>query len=278
MKHLVTTALGTTLNTLSYIAPEQTGRLGFRLFCRPLRTRLRKKHLKYLNKAKPEDLQVDGHRIRVYRWGSGPRKVFFMHGWQSHTYRWKPYIESLDPDEFTVFALDAPGHGLSGGSFLSVPLLSRVIVRVIEKYGPFEVLTGHSLGGFTLLYVLYHHPGIAPEKLILLAVPGEAEEFLKFYQETLHLTDRTVNQTRDHFEKVFSKSPSYFSAIRFASGLTLKGLIIHDEDDRETPVQNALDIHKVWPASEIHITQGMGHNLRSQEIVNEVTHYIRKNK
>jgi pimeloyl-ACP methyl ester carboxylesterase len=78
----------------------------------------------------------------------------------------------------------------------------------------------------------------------------------------------------DHFEKTFQKDPSFFSAPAFAEALELPGLIIHDEEDAETPFYHAERIHSAWKNSRLIKTKGYGHNLRSQEVVNEVIRFV----
>jgi pimeloyl-ACP methyl ester carboxylesterase len=274
MNRLLTTTLGKSLNILSHIAPEKTGEIGFQLFCYPARPRLKEKHKEYLHSARWKKLGYGKYYVQVYRWGEGKRKVFFAHGWQSHTYRWKPYINQLDPNEFTVYAMDAPGHGLSSGRHLSLPLYGDMIEKVWQMTGPIDVMVGHSMGSFGLLYALEHHTHLAPGSLILLAPPSNAHDFFTFYKNVLQLSDKTVDLTMDYFIGHFNNTPDYYSARNFARGLSIPGLIIHDAGDMETPLKNAEEIHEVWPASSLHVTSGFGHNLRSHEVVDKVLDFI----
>jgi pimeloyl-ACP methyl ester carboxylesterase len=110
--------------------------------------------------------------------------------------------------------------------------------------------------------------------MITLASPGEAQEFLEYYTKTLHLSNKSARLVADYFEKTFQRTPDYFSAPVFASALTIPGLVIHDEDDRETPFYHAERIHKAWKKSRLIKTKGYGHNLKAQEVVNEVIRFV----
>lgn len=273
MKTLLTKTIGASLNTLAHIAPEKTARLGFELFCRPMRTPINAKQKSFLDSATVEVFKHGGNDIQTYRWGSGDRKILLLHGWQSHTYRWKIYIEYLSK-EYSVYSLDAPGHGLSGGKLFNVPLYSEVIEEQIARMGDLDTIIAHSLGSFAALYTFYRNPELPVKKMIALASPGEAQEFLDFYTQTLQLSKKSARLVSDHFEKTFQKAPGYFSAPAFASALKIPGLIIHDEDDSETSFHHAERIHSAWKNSKLIKTKGYGHNLKAPEVINEVINFV----
>jgi hypothetical protein len=275
MKKLIPLLLGKMINLLSWTAPRYAGKIGFRIFCRPFRSSLQPYHHKFLNTAAKETFDHNGVAIQTYRWGNGAKKILFLHGWQSHTFRWKNYIESFSPEEYTCLALDAPGHGLSQGSFLTAPLYSEVIEKMIHRHGAFDSVVAHSLGAFTTLFTLHRLPLLPVRKLVLLASPGDATEFTQFYQESLSLSDRTMNLVRRHFEDVIGERVSFFNAAKFAASATQHGLIIHDEEDGDTHVDNSRAIHGAWPKSKLHVTKGLGHNLKSPAIIDEVVSFVK---
>src|SRR5688572_16030835 len=102
MKALIPRTIGAGLNTLAYVAPGKAAQLGFELFCRPLRVPITKKQQGFFDTAVKETFQSNGFDIQTYRWGTGAKKILLLHGWQSHTYRWKLYIEALSKN-FTVY-------------------------------------------------------------------------------------------------------------------------------------------------------------------------------
>lgn len=275
MKKLLTKTIGASLNTLAHIAPAKTARLGFELFCRPMRLRINAKQKAFFDTAKQDVFAHEGTNIQTYQWGNGDKKILLLHGWQSHTYRWKNYIEALK-DEYSVYAIDAPGHGLSGGKLLNVPLYSEVIEKQIDSIGHLDSIITHSLGAFSTLYTLYRKPDLKINKIITLASPGEAQEFFDFFSGTLNLSKKSTQLVVQYFERTFQKKPDYFSAPAFASAVKIPGLIIHDESDLETPFHHAERIHKAWKNSKLIKTKGYGHNLRSPVVVDEVVKFVRE--
>jgi pimeloyl-ACP methyl ester carboxylesterase len=275
MKRLFVRTAGFTLNLLALVLPRKAARLGFNLFCFPFRSRLTVKQKAFLATGQQGHLSFDGLSIQTYRWGSGPKKVLLLHGWQSHSYRWKKLIESLDHEAYTIHALDAPGHGLSTGRLLHVPLYSEVISRFMERIGPVDSVIGHSLGGFSALYTFRHRPHLRVNKVVALASPGGAREFFSFYQQSLSLTQRSIGLVEAYFVELLKHSPEYYSAPAFAAALDIPGLIIHDEDDSETSIDNGHRIHRAWKDSRFIRTRGLGHNLRSEQVVNDVISFIK---
>ncbi len=276
MKTLILRSMGIYLNSLSLIAPGKAAQLGFNLFCYPFRPTINSKQRAFLKSADQGTFEHNGVKIQCYRWGTGPKNILMLHGWQSHTYRWKKYIESLNKEEYSLHAFDAPGHGLSGGKFLTVPLYSEVIENYISRIGPLDSTISHSIGSFSALYTFYKNPKLSSGRIVTLASPGEAQEFFDFYQRSLALSNRCIQYVTDRFEEVFQMKPSGFSAPYFASSIQVPGLIIHDEEDDNTPVIHSRRIHEAWKNSRFIATKGLGHNLRSDDVVNEVMKFIQE--
>lgn len=274
MKNLIIRLYGAYMNVLAFLAPAKAAEKGFLLFCKPFRAPLTQKQKQFFNSAEKFSIDHEGEKIQGYRWGSGEKKILFLHGWQSHTYRWKAYIEELQHANHTVYSLDAPGHGLSTGNFLSVPLYSSLIENFIRANGPFHSVVAHSLGGFSLLYTIHRFPLLQIGQLILLAPPGEASDFISVFQKTLRLNARTMELVLDHFASRYDVGPDYFSTKRFAHSVNVKGLIIHDEEDLEAPYHYSVPLHKAWDRSRLITTKGFGHNLRSATVVKDVVDFI----
>jgi pimeloyl-ACP methyl ester carboxylesterase len=263
---------------MAFVNPPKAASKGLEIFCYPVRPSLSEKQKRFLESGMDVTFECEGNTIQTYKWGTGASKILFLHGWQSHTYRWKRFIDSFDKSEYTIHALDAPGHGLSGGKQLSVPLYSEVISNYVQQLGSVDSIICHSLGGFSALYTYYRMNEMISPKLVLLATPGEADEFFRFYKNALGLSSRAEQLIIQKFENVFGKTPAFFSAPNFASGLTARGLIIHDEHDKETSVEHARRIKARWAHSQLQITKGLGHNLKSDLVVNAVMEFIADRK
>jgi pimeloyl-ACP methyl ester carboxylesterase len=274
MKKFVSTLIGRYLNILAHIAPQKAAEVGFNLFCRPFRSKLTKKHLLFFKTAEQSTFMLGNEMIHAYKWGAGPTKILLLHGWQSHTYRWKNYIDTLDKNRYTVYSIDAPGHGQSSGNFLSVPYYSEAIIKYLSIIGKVDKVVSHSIGAFTAMFAFNRNPHVLPDSIVMLAPPGEAKEFFSFYAQQLKLSERCISLVEKHFEKVTTYPIDFYSAVKFASAVNAKGLLIHDEDDDETSAENSKAIHKVWNNSTLVITKGKGHNLKSLEVLDVVINFL----
>ncbi len=275
MKKLIVRAYGLWLNSLAHFSPQRASEKAFLTFCRPWRLPITERQHHFFNTANKFVMECEGGSVQCYRWGRGDKRILFLHGWQSHTYRWKMYIESLAGEEYTVYAFDAPGHGLTTGNFLSVPLYSDIIESFIREHGPFESVVAHSVGGFSLLYALYRYPLLPVNRIVLMAPPGEASEFVEVFRSELKLSRRVVELLISHFLHKYDVAPEYFSIERFAENLKLPGLIVHDVDDPDAPYEHAVRLNKVWQRSSLITTRGLGHSLKSTDIVRQVEQFVR---
>ena len=274
MKKIIFKILGWYFNKLVLIAPDVAARQGFKLFCYPIRPTLAKNHKAFLDAARSETFVINKDKIQVYKWGNGPKKILFVHGWQSHSFRWKSYVESLSGNEYTLYAFDAPGHGNSGGSMLHLPMFTEVIDFFISKKGPFDAIVGHSLGCFAIIYSLYKQPKHTNAKLVILGTPGAGMDFYALFKKTLHLSDRMGNTLLERFKKISCQNLDYFSLEKFAANLENSGLIIHEKTDREAPFGYAYNLHSIWKNSSLVYTEGLDHKLKSDRVVSLVKKFL----
>jgi esterase/lipase len=219
-------------------------------------------------------LQYEDIKIQTYKWGNGSKKVLLVHGWASHSFRWKTTIEHLTENDFTVYAFDAPAHGLSSGKILHIILYSKIINLYLEKHEDIDNIISHSIGGFAVVYWLYLHKENSIKKVVTMGSPGEAKDFFDFYQTTLGLTDRTMKILTNEFMTLLGYEPSYFSASQFAKALQVKGLIIHDKEDKDTSYENSIRLNDSWKNSKLMLTQGLGHALKSKALLENMVQFI----
>jgi pimeloyl-ACP methyl ester carboxylesterase len=274
MKNLITRFIGMYLNFLGIVAPRLAGKKGFLLFCRPFRAPMNSKHHEFLNSADKFIVERDGRSVQAFKWGNGEKKILFIHGWQSHTYRWKAYIEALSREDHTIYAFDAPAHGMSEGNFLSLPVYSEMIEALIGQVGKIDTAVTHSMGSFSLLYCFHRNPNLPVNNMVLMAAPGEAKDFITVFRSTLKLNDRTVNAVLKYFVEKYNVMPDYFSALKFATSANANSLLIHDEEDDEAPYEYVVGLSKALKNSRLVTTKGFGHNLRSPSVVKHVTEFI----
>ena len=265
---------GNYINFLSLIFPRKAGEVGFLLFCRPRRREVKPHHLEFLNTSEKFIVDYKGKKVQAYKWGAGERKLLLFHGWESHSYWWKSVVNGLSKEKFTIYSIDAPGHGLSEGNYINVPYYSGLIEKLIGQLGEVEAILGHSLGALSSVYTLYRESALPVKKIVVMAAPGEVKQFFEYYQKLLHLSPRSIQAIEQMFIARLGHRPDFFSLMKFSSGLSLPALIIHDRDDKDAPYAYALAAHENWKNSQMISTTGLGHNLKSLELIERVKDFL----
>lgn len=269
--------LGFFLNTVNSIAPSQGGKMGFKYFCSPNRTKISKKQFDFLRTAKESDILFKGNKIRQYKWGNGPRKILFIHGWQSFSFRWKEFIDLLlETKEYTILAFDAPAHGQSQGKRFTVPENAALIDQILKDVGEVDAVVTHSIGSFSFFYAFAKHKLPPINKLVALSTPGSAIEFISYYRHVLKLKPHTIKNITAEFESFIKEDLNSVNLPKLVKDLAIPGLIIHDHKDGLTDFSNARLLHQHWPQSELMTTTGLGHRLRSPEVIHAVVDFIKE--
>lgn len=275
MNKIIFRSIGAALNVSALISPKFATKKGFQLFCTPFKPKLRPAQQAFFESAHKEKFKgEDIPEINLYKWGNGSKKILLVHGWSSHTFRWIKYIIELQKLDYTIYAFDGPAHGHSGGKIMNVPLYEMVFSEFTKQYGSMDFYVGHSLGAFTILYAFFRNNQLSAKALVLLATPGTAEDFVQVYSEMLGLSKKAMGLISDHFVELYDHPPSYFNSKRFAEGLEIPSLIIHDENDKDAPFHYAGALDKVMVSSEVYFTKGLGHKLKSPKVVQKVIDYI----
>ncbi|WP_162416637.1 alpha/beta fold hydrolase [Cyclobacterium roseum] len=267
--------LGMYLNALTRFWPQKGGKTVFKLFCTPKPREIHPEEMEFLQTARQGEIDFQGQSIRTYTWGTGPKKILLVHGWQSLSARWKSLAEMLIGSEFTLLAYDAPGHGLSGGRQFTIPENAELIHRIMNVQGDFEAVVGHSLGSLSLLYASSRHTLPEIKKWVLMAPPISLNDLVSLFQTTLSLNSGTMNRMIGEMEAATPGGLETFDSAQLVTNLlSTPGLIIHDRDDDRVPYGNAIALATVWPQARLVSTRGLGHRLRSTEVHRLAANFI----
>jgi pimeloyl-ACP methyl ester carboxylesterase len=262
------------LNFLVLIIPKQVGKHAYYKLLTPITKPLTPFHKEFLEIGKGDTLFVNNVPIQTYKWGYGDKKILMIHGWASHSFWFKSYIESFDKSEFTLYALDAYGHGMSGGKYLQLELYAGLINAFITKTGKVDILMGHSFGGFACTYYMYKYQDPHVQKVIVMAAPARSSDFFNFAQEKIGLKKSVIDWMKFYFEEQTGHPDTYYVASEFAKALTVPCLIIHDKEDKDTNHKNSISLHENWKESQLILTEGLGHNLKGPKVYNLILQFI----
>lgn len=270
MNKLIPLAYGAMLNSMALVSPKRAGRKAFFRFCRPARPPLRERHKSWLEASRYKLMDTPYGPVQVYKWGSGPKKVLFAHGWQSHSYFWRGCVERL-PAGWTAYSMDAPGHGLTGGNYFNAVVWSYILEQLTKEEGHMDSLVTHSLGGLAALYTNYRMEQELPwSRVALLAVPYGVQPYFDYFVRICKLNKRVQAGYKKALFQELKISMEDIRAPLLAAGMTIPALLVYDSADKEAPMAVGEGIHKVLPDAELHITEGLGHKLCSEAVTDRV--------
>jgi pimeloyl-ACP methyl ester carboxylesterase len=127
-------------------------------------------------------VNIDGTAIRYVVAGGGP-PVLMIHGFGSFVEVWWNNINVLSK-HYQVFALDLPGHGLSGKfkSEYTIPNITRFLNNFMEAVGIEQAsVIGHSMGGSVSIGLTVDFPERV-DKLVLEDAVGPGKGMPLRYQ------------------------------------------------------------------------------------------------
>jgi pimeloyl-ACP methyl ester carboxylesterase len=273
MKKLVMKSVGIYMNTLSILNPTKLKKVGFELFCNPFSPKFKDYQMEFVQTSEMFDFEFDNKKIQAYKWGQGKQKVVLMHGWASNVFRWRRLIESMDKNEFTIYAFDAPGHGLSEGKMLHLKIYNSCLQHFLSIIEPIDSVVAHSFGGFAIIYHLFKQKSNI-SKIVVMGAPGEADDFFMFYKKELSLSEKTLRILKEKFIEELGELPSYFSTASFSKNIDIPVLLIHDKKDKDTSPQHTVNLSKILKYNKLLLTEGLGHKLISKELNREIIDFL----
>lgn len=266
--------IGFFINVISFISPKLAGKIALSLFSTPLEGRkFTENESEFLGTAFIEELKHNEHHIMTYRWLGKNKTILLVHGWESNAARWKPLIDILKKHHYNIVALDAPAHGRSGSKRFNAILYSEFIQVVSKKFNP-DIIIGHSVGGMATVFYQHKYQNSELEKIVLLGAPSNFTGIFNRYVKMMSY-NHTVSKQMDLIVKEqYGQLPDYFSAANFTKAIKTKGLIVHDEQDKIIPYQDAKHFKQQYTNAQLITTKGFGHALNSDTVYHTILKFV----
>ena len=273
MKEIVVKLVGNYINMLSYVSKPYAANKAMYLFMKPRAGKINEQQSDFLDTAYQEELKYENHRIMTYRWLGAKQTILLTHGWESNSARWKKLILELKKKGFNIVAVDAPAHGRSGSNVFDAILYAEFINVAAKRFSP-EIIIGHSVGGMSSAYFQHKYQFNDLKKIILLGSPSEFQDVFKRYTDMLGYNQRLVSQLQHSIIERFGSHGDTFSTAKFLATIKSEGLIIHDQDDRIIPYNDALLLKNSFKNSQLITTKGMGHSLMDASVAEHIYAFI----
>ena len=261
---------------LQFISPKLATNFAVKLFKTPIRFKTPKREKMMAKSAQKEFLFIPelNKKIMIYTYGYSKRKVLLVHGWSGRGTQLYKIADKLLENGFMTISFDAPAHGKSKGKTTMMPEFIAVSKFLEQKYGPFEIAIGHSLGGMAVLNSIKQ--GLKFNKSIIIGAGDIITDIIKVFITKLELKPTLVEKIKNHFYVKYGEHIDNYSASIAAKEVKIPTLVIHDTADKEVPVSCAINIRKNLENSELLITNGLGHTriLKDDSVITRILEFI----
>jgi pimeloyl-ACP methyl ester carboxylesterase len=276
-QQMTLTYVRTKFKLISFISRKKAAEKALEFFKTPKQRETRAPS-KVFEEAEKLEFELEDLSIHGYRWNKNNRKkVLIVHGFESSIVNFDHYVRPLIDKGYEVLAFDAPGHGSSGGKTITAPLFTQMIVTIHKNYGPIKSFIAHSFGGLTVSLALENIDHDESYRVALIAPATETKTAVNQFFELLRLN----GDVRKEFDKLITEIGGYpaewYSIRRAVRHLKAQILWLHDEDDLQTPLSDAVKVKDENPPNvRFTITKGLGHSkiYRDPEIVKKIIDFL----
>ena len=270
----MSTPIKTSLRVLSEVSPPAATWIAERLWLRPPRSLRPARELSVLRQAEPLGLRAAGLDLAAWSWGQGPA-VLLVHGWAGRGAQLASFVAPLVHAGYRVVTFDAPAHGDSPGKEASIAELTEAVEEAAWRVGPLHAVIAHSFGAMATSVAVLR--GVPVDRLVYVApavftpsTAGQVANALGVNRDVMaRLTARVEARLGIGFAEL--------QVDRIAPRIDKPLLILHDESDREVPLERSLLLARSWSGSALRVTQGLGHRrlLGDPGLIEAAVHFVR---
>ncbi len=214
--------------------------------------------------------------LQVYQWGISQNPlVLLVHGWNGRGTQLGYFVDDLLAKGFCVIALDGPAHGESEGLRTHVGEFSQALIDVQKYFGTLQGVIAHSFGGGCSVFAA--SKGMDVRKIVLIGSPAHYDRVVNSFLSRMRLSTRAKNIFIESLTRQVGVKPDDLNIGILGNQLkNVKGLIVHDELDKEVPITAAHAMHEKWQGSEVFITRGLGHKriLRDKDVSLKISEFM----
>jgi pimeloyl-ACP methyl ester carboxylesterase len=275
---IIPTSIIYTGKILQFFSTNLATKFAIKLFGTPLRHKTPEREKMMAKSAQKELVHIPELKkdVMVYTYGYSKRKVLLVHGWSGRGTQLYKIADKLLENGFMTISFDTPAHGKSPGNFTMMTEFIATSKYLEEKFGPFEIAIGHSLGGMAVLNSLKRF--LSVKKAVIIGSGDIISDIIKSFVKKLDLSNKLVEKMKQIFLKKYGEDIDNYSASIAAIDVKIPVLVIHDTEDKEVPVECAYNIRKNLSFGEILITNGLGHTriLKDNIVIDRIIEFIQK--
>lgn len=224
---------------------------------------------------RPEYFYIDGLRFSSYfPENAESGTVILIHGWGGSSSQFDDLKSALLKAKRKVVSFDFPAHGKSPGLSTDLHEMKVIVEKLLTRIdGPVQIVC-HSFG---LLVVGHQLQNPEIKKIVTISSPHKFDFLLDSFMRKTKLPEKIKPALINHIQKRVMNKLDVRKDIDLKS-FNIKTLMIHDENDREIPVQEFHALKILNPDAETLLTRGLGHNriLANSHVINSVVSFLGK--
>jgi len=258
---------------LSTIAPGPTAALLGHLF---LRTPPRRRPRSPVAPPPGEPRQWPRRGLVGEAW-AGPTPdaptVLLVHGWGGRRTQLSSFVQPLREAGFAVVAFDAPGHGDSAGSTLSLPIFARAIRHVARTLPPLAAIIAHSFGGPASALAI--RDGLVVPRFVTIGSPADPSQWFEGFCRQLGVSAALRPRVQAAIEAQVGFGMGELAVEVIGPGMRTTALVVHDEEDAEVAFADSQRLVAATKGANL-VTRGLGHRkiLRDATVIGEVVRFV----
>lgn len=267
--------IGAYFNAITPIFPKMARKQSIALMSRVQAVPISEEGQVFFDEGENTTLNIGTEKAVLHKWGNGPTNILFLHGWMSHSQRWRSYVAELDLSEFTVYALDAPGHGASEGKKLNLEIYRKSVEAALQHIGKVKTLVCHSFGNLATAYQYLLKNGLPVEEFVMMGAPSGMDAIFDYFQSVLGLSKKAIENLKIEVDALLKLPHEELMMENFFKKVEKFVLVIHEKTDRITPFQPIEKAVKTNENIKSLYTSGLDHKLNSDEVKNAVLAVIK---
>lgn len=265
--------------TLERLLPGLAARSFFKIFFTPLRYPVPDKELEIAKRASQLHVLIGKKKITVYEWGESHQPyILLVHGWAGRATQFRKFVLPLQEAGYRVIGFDGPAHGQSQGKSTHIMEFGVVLKHLVSVKGIPVAVIAHSFGGPATLYSIMK--GLPVSKVINIASPTIADEILRTFLKAINGSWKTAESFKKLIAHRFQRPFEEFASLYFIRHVpdSLRLLLIHDDQDKDVPIEHAHALMKIFPSAQLLATSGLGHTriLKDDEVIAAAVAFIQK--
>ena len=245
-------------------------------FFTPVTKPLTKPQKSWINKAFLVKINSRGRELSCWKIGKGP-SILFVHGWNGRGVQFQRFFQPALKAGFSVIFFDAPAHGLSEGETTNYLEITEALEHIFNHDIGKDIVgvIAHSLGASAIINHLSRHHNDIP--VVLVATAFRLMELL-FTNFQLHgVPKQTYLKLLQEVEDKMQIPLESQNPIDLVYTINNEVLIIHDKNDKTTPIDPAIQVAKDLSNVELIETEGLGHShlLREKFVVDRALGFLK---